>query len=191
MLSLTLPYNRIINEVMLVIQLNGRGLTLDIFIKIVRYKEKIVISQDRKEAVKKANDMVNRIVNNNQPVYGINTGFGKLSQVAIDPKETSKLQEHLLISHACGVGKPFSEEIVRGMMLLRINALIRGHSGIRLEVIQTLVYMLNNDVIPVVFEQGSLGASGDLAPLSHMSLPIIGRGECFYKGKRMPSNQSF
>jgi len=190
-LSLTLPYNRIINEVMLVIQLNGRGLTLDIFIKIVRYKEKIVISQDRKEAVKKANDMVNRIVNNNQPVYGINTGFGKLSQVAIDPKETSKLQEHLLISHACGVGKPFSEEIVRGMMLLRINALIRGHSGIRLEVIQTLVYMLNNDVIPVVFEQGSLGASGDLAPLSHMSLPIIGLGECFYKGKRMPSKQAF
>ncbi len=173
------------------LHLNGNGLTLDKFIKVVREKEKIVISDEQKEAVKKANNMVDKIVEENRAVYGINTGFGKLSQLAIDKEETSNLQKHLLISHACGVGDVFSEEIVRGMMLLRINALIRGNSGIRLEVIQILVDMLNNDVIPVVFSQGSLGASGDLAPLAHMSLPIIGLGECFYHGKRMKSIEAF
>lgn len=171
--------------------LNGNGLQLETFIRIARYHEKVEISKEQQELVQKANDFVQAVVESEKPVYGINTGFGKLSDVPINKKDTAKLQENLLKSHACGVGEPFSEEIVRGMMVLRVNALVRGNSGIRLEVIEKLVEMLNKNVVPVVFEQGSLGASGDLAPLSHMSLPLIGLGECFYKGKRMPTKEAF
>jgi histidine ammonia-lyase len=173
------------------VRLNGNGLTLDTFIRVARNKEEVTISQEQQARVNEANEYVKKVVESEQPVYGINTGFGKLSDVTINKCDTAKLQENLLKSHACGVGAPFDEEIVRGMMLLRINALVRGYSGIRLTVIETLVAMLNKNVIPVVFEQGSLGASGDLAPLSHMSLPIVGLGECFYQGQRMPSAEAF
>ncbi|QMS84805.1 histidine ammonia-lyase [Candidatus Xianfuyuplasma coldseepsis] len=171
--------------------LNGNGLQLETFIRIARFHEKVTIAKEQQELVQQANDFVQAVVESEKPVYGINTGFGKLSDVPINKKDTAKLQENLLKSHACGVGNPFSEEIVRGMMVLRVNALVRGHSGIRLEVLEKLVEMLNKNVIPVVFEQGSLGASGDLAPLSHMSLPLIGLGECFYKGKRMSTKEAF
>jgi len=114
-----------------------------------------------------------------------------LSDVPVCKKDVAKLQENLLMSHACGVGSPFSDEIVRGMMVLRINALIKGHSGVSLPTLMKLVELLNNDVCPVVFEKGSLGASGDLAPLSHMSLPLIGKGEVYYKGQRMNTMDAF
>ncbi len=171
--------------------LNGNGLQLETFIRVARMHENVAISKEQKELVNQANQFVRNVVESEKPVYGINTGFGKLSDVPIDKKDTAKLQQNLLKSHACGVGEPFSEEIVRGMMVLRVNALVRGNSGIRLVVLEKLVEMLNKNVIPVVFEQGSLGASGDLAPLSHMSLPIIGLGECFYNGKRMTTTEAF
>ena len=173
------------------VRLNGNGLTLETFIRVVRHHETVTISPEQQVLVEQANEYVQQVVNSERPVYGINTGFGKLSDVTINKCDTTTLQENLLKSHACGVGKPFDEDVVRGMILLRINALIRGHSGIRMSVIETLVAMLNANVIPVVFEQGSLGASGDLAPLSHMSLPIIGLGECFYQGRRMESKEAF
>ena len=173
------------------IVLNGSGLNLEKFIRIARFKEKVIIGDTQKELVNKAHQYVHDVVKSERPVYGINTGFGKLSDMSIGRDDVSKLQENLLKSHACGVGEPFRDEIVRGMMLLRVNALIRGNSGIRLEVVEKLVEMLNKDVCPIVFEKGSLGASGDLAPLSHMSLPIIGLGECFYQGKRMSTTDAF
>jgi histidine ammonia-lyase len=173
------------------IVLNGKGLNLEKFIRISRFKEEVEIGEEQIQLVFKAHQFVHDVVKSERPVYGINTGFGKLSDHSIPKEDVSKLQENLLKSHACGVGSPLSDEIVRGMMLLRVNALIRGNSGIRIEVLDKLVEMLNKDVCPVVFEKGSLGASGDLAPLSHMSLPIIGLGECYYKGKRMSTTDAF
>ncbi len=171
--------------------LDGKTLNLEAFIKVARDHEKVMISEESKALVLKASDFVNKVVESGKIVYGINTGFGKLSDVPIPKKDESLLQKNLLMSHACGVGEPFSNEIVRGMIVLRINALIKGYSGVRLETLNVLLEMLNKDVTPVVFEKGSLGASGDLAPLSHMSLPIIGMGEVFYQNKRMPTKAAF
>jgi len=171
--------------------LNGNGLDLEKFMNVVRLKEDVHIAKEQQILVEKANQYVRRVVENEQPVYGINTGFGKLSDVPINKCDTATLQENLLKSHACGVGEVLHEEAVRGMMLLRVNALIRGNSGIRLVVIEKVVELLNKGVYPVVFEKGSLGASGDLAPLSHMSLPLIGLGECFYNQERLSTKEAF
>jgi len=174
-----------------VITLDGNSLDLETFIKVARLKEKVSIGEDSKALVLKASNFVAEVVKSEKIVYGINTGFGKLSDIPIDKEDVSKLQKNLLMSHACGVGQPFSNEIVRGMMVLRINALIKGYSGVRLETLEILLDMLNKDVTPIVFEKGSLGASGDLAPLSHMSLPIIGLGEVNYQNKRMNTKEAF
>ncbi len=171
--------------------LDGNSLELNSFIKVARFNEEVSISKESIELVNKASKFVDEVVESELPVYGINTGFGKLSDVSVNKCDVSALQKNLLMSHACGVGAVFSDEIVRGMMVLRINALIKGYSGIRIETLNILVELLNKGVSPVVFEKGSLGASGDLAPLSHMSLPIIGLGEVMYKGKRMDTMDAF
>jgi histidine ammonia-lyase len=171
--------------------LDGSSLDLEKFIKVARYKEEVKISEESKVLVNAARAFVDEVVESEKVVYGINTGFGKLSDVSINKCDVSALQKNLLMSHACGVGSPFTDEIVRGMMVLRINALIKGYSGIRLCTLEKMVELLNKDVCPVVFEKGSLGASGDLAPLSHMSLPIIGLGEVYYHGKRMDTMDAF
>lgn len=165
--------------------LNGSNLNMEKFIRIARFKEEVAISDESVILVNNARAFVDQVVENEIPVYGINTGFGKLSDVPVDKSNVSELQKNLLMSHACGVGSPLTDEIVRGMMALRINALIKGYSGVRIETLNKLVELLNKDVCPVVFEKGSLGASGDLAPLSHMSLPLIGLGEVYFKGQRM------
>jgi histidine ammonia-lyase len=175
----------------MMIILDGNSLDLEKFIRVARFKEEVEISEESKQLVHRARKFVESVVESEKPVYGINTGFGKLSDVTVSKKDVAKLQENLLMSHACGVGSPFTDEIVRGMMVLRINALIKGHSGIKLETLMKLVELLNKDVCPVVFEKGSLGASGDLAPLSHMSLPLIGKGEVYYKGQRMNTMDAF
>lgn len=171
--------------------LDGKSLDLNSYVSVARGKAKVVIANQAKEAVISASQYVESIVKGSKIVYGINTGFGKLSDVLIKTDDVGLLQKNLLMSHACGVGEPLAEEIVRGMIVLRINALIKGHSGVRLETIEKLLELLNKDIIPVVFEKGSLGASGDLAPLSHMSLPLIGLGEVFYQGKRMKTMDCF
>jgi len=165
------------------ILLNGKNLTLENYIKIVKHYEEVGLDPKSVEKVKKSSEYVQRVVASGVPTYGINTGFGHLSTVSISVEDTSTLQENLLKSHACGVGKPLDDEMVRGMLLLRINALVRGFSGIRLIVIEKMVELLNKNVIPIVYAQGSLGASGDLAPLAHMALPLIGLGECKVQGK--------
>ena len=167
------------------IVIGEKSLTLDDFIKVVRYKEFVDIDKETIKRIAESNYNIKNIVNKSKKVYGVNTGFGKLSDVVVERKDLHKLQENLLISHACGVGKHFNEEVVRGMMLLRVNALARGYSGIRFEVILKLIEFLNKNIIPAIPEQGSLGASGDLAPLAHMSLPLLGLGEVYYKGDLM------
>jgi len=173
------------------IVLDGKSLTLEQLKRISRDLEEVQIDTLSKELVLNASLFVQKMAEGDEPVYGINTGFGHLAHVKIDKKEVNKLQENLLKSHACGVGDPLPIETVRAMIALRINALIKGYSGIRLETILKLLELLNKNVIPVVFEKGSLGASGDLALLSHMSLPLIGLGEVYVDGVRMETKQAF
>ncbi len=122
--------------------------------------------------------------------YGINTGFGSLCDVAIDKSQIEQLQENLVLSHACGIGALVPVPVIKLMLLLKAHALGLGHSGIRAEVVERLLEFYNRDIIPVIYEQGSLGASGDLAPLAHLSLPLLGRGEVYYKGQIVPSLQA-
>ena len=122
-----------------------------------------------------------------RPVYGVNTGFGKLQGVAIAPADLLRLQRNLVLSHSCGVGEPFSVEETRLMVLLRIQSLLRGHSGVTPSLVERLVAIWNAGVVPVVPQQGSVGASGDLAPLAHVALTVIGEGEAFFRGERLPS----
>jgi histidine ammonia-lyase len=170
--------------------INGNGLTLEEFIRVVRLGVEVELSKEAVARVEKARALVDKFVDENKVVYGITTGFGKFSDVVITGEETKILQRNLIISHACGVGNPLDEDIVRGIMLLRANALSKGFSGIRLSTLNTLVEMLNKGVHPIIPEKGSLGASGDLAPLSHMVLVMIGEGEAIYQGKRMSGKEA-
>lgn len=138
--------------------------------------------QDRQRVEDSANYLYNKI-DTGKIFYGINTGFGSLCDVSISPTELSQLQENLVCSHACGMGEAVPQEIVRIMMLLKIKNIIMGHSGIHPETLERLIFFYNNHITPVVYQQGSLGASGDLAPLAHMSLPLIGKGEVYWNGK--------
>lgn len=170
---------------------DGSSLTLEQLISIARENEKIQISAQSKKRVRSASFFVKEISESDKAVYGINTGFGQLSNVMIEKDKVELLQINLLMSHACGMGEPLPLETVRAMMVLRINALIKGYSGISINTIEQMELLLNENIIPVVFEQGSLGASGDLALLSHMSLPLLGLGEVFYKGERMSASSAY
>ena len=128
-----------------------------------------------------------KIRNSEQPVYGITTGFGSLCDISVGGDELSQLQRNLVMSHSCGTGAQVPSEIVRLMLLLKIRSLSYGYSGVRLETVERLIDFYNNGILPVVYQQGSLGASGDLAPLAHLSLPLLGLGEVEYAGRRRPS----
>lgn len=130
-----------------------------------------------------------KLSGSNELFYGINTGFGYLQHVGIDNAQTEALQYNLLMSHACGLGEPVPADIVRLMLMLKVKSLAYGHSGVQLQTVSRLVEMCNENILPVVYTQGSLGASGDLAPLSHLSLPLIGMGEVWYKGQIRKSNE--
>jgi histidine ammonia-lyase len=166
--------------------LDGNSLTLEDFIRIVRGGFRVELSEEAMKRVEKARSLVDRFVQEEKVVYGITTGFGKFSDVVISSEEAKELQRNLIISHSCGVGNPLQEEAAKGIMVLRINALAKGFSGIRPSTLNTLIQMVNNNVNPVIPEKGSLGASGDLAPLAHMVLVMIGEGEAYYNGQRMP-----
>ena len=170
--------------------IDGNSLTLEEFVEVARMGKEVELSKEAILKVEKARALVDKFVDENKVVYGITTGFGKFSDVVITGEETKTLQRNLIISHACGVGNPLEEEVVRGIMLLRANALSKGFSGIRLSTLNTLVEMLNKKVHPIIPEKGSLGASGDLAPLSHMVLVMIGEGEAIYEGKRMSGKEA-
>jgi histidine ammonia-lyase len=165
------------------IYLNGNSLTVENVIKVSRNRFKAVLSDESINNMKISRNMVESLVSRKKVVYGITTGFGKFSNVHIDQEQTEQLQENLIISHAVGVGEYLPEEVVRAIMLLRANALAKGFSGIRPEIVQTLVNMINKGVHPAIPEKGSLGASGDLAPLAHMVLVMIGKGEAYYNEK--------
>jgi histidine ammonia-lyase len=167
------------------ITLTGASLTLEQMKEVLYRGQKVRASEQSMEAVKKSREAVDRIVSESKVVYGITTGFGKFSDVLIDKSHVQDLQLNLIRSHACGVGEPFPEIVSKAMVLLRANALLKGFSGVRPIIIEKLLELVNLEIIPVIPQQGSLGASGDLAPLSHLALVLIGEGEVFYKGNRM------
>ena len=150
--------------------IDGLSLTIDDVIRVARQGEQVALTEQAKAKVNKARAYVEQKLEEGAVIYGLTTGFGKFSNVLISPEETRDLQRNLIISHCCAMGEPLPEEISRAVLLLRSNALSRGNSGIRLSTIQTMVDMLNKGVHPVIPQKGSLGASGDLAPLSHMVL---------------------
>ena len=159
------------------IHINGKDLTLDQVIAVARSGEKVELSKEAKNAVIKAREYVDKKLHEHAVIYGLTTGFGKFSDTFVPEEETAELQRNLIISHSCGMGNPLPTEVVRAAMLLRCNALSRGNSGIRLSTIETMLEMLNKGVHPIIPEKGSLGASGDLAPLSHIVLVMLGEGE--------------
>lgn len=165
--------------------LNGSDLTIEEFVAAARGRARVGLDGTVAKKLKRSSDVINRIVESRKPTYGVNTGFGEFSKVSIDGDAIEKLQENLILSHCTAVGDPYPAEVVRGMMVLRANSLCKGYSGVRPVIVRTLVDMLNAGVHPVVPEKGSLGASGDLAPLSHMVLPMLGYGEAEYKGVKM------
>jgi histidine ammonia-lyase len=166
------------------IEVDGENLTIDDVIQVARYHVQTCLSETALSRVIASREVVEKAVKEKRVIYGVNTGFGDLAQVSIASDDIAQLQVNLIRSHCVGVGPPFSEEIVRGIMLLRANTLAKGCSGVRVEIIETLLNMLNEKVMPVVPQQGSVGASGDLAPLAHMVLVMIGEGEAFYQEKR-------
>ena len=171
-------------------QLTGENLTLESVGRIIFDKEKVALDPQAKTNIAKNRQTVENLIKQKKIMYGINTGFGKLSNIVIKEAHLDELQVNLLHSHACGVGEPFAEEIARAMMLLRANALSRGFSGVRPVLIEQMLALLNADIHPVIPAQGSLGASGDLAPLAHLALPLIGEGEVHYKGEIMPAQEA-
>ena len=158
-------------------KLDGKSLRLDGIEKFISCNVKVELTAESKKRVKKARAMVDKWVATDEVVYGITTGFGEFANVKISQENLEQLQENLIISHSVGVGDPLPPFIVKVMMLLRVNALARGHSGIRLTTLQLLIDMINNNIIPVIPSQGSVGSSGDLAPLSHLVLAMIGKGK--------------
>lgn len=165
-------------------------LTLEDFVNVARNKAIVKLSDEAVVKINQSRKVVDDFVANGDVVYGVTTGFGKFSNVSISKDDCALLQKNLIMTHAVGAGNPFNEEVVRGMLLLRINNMSKGFSGVRLSTIQTLIDMLNKGVVPFIPEKGSLGASGDLAPLSHMVLPMLGLGMAYYNGELMPGAEA-
>lgn len=172
------------------ILLDGESLELETVLKVARERVPVRLSEEARARVQESRDYVERLLRENRVVYGITTGFGFFKERRIGPEMVEELQRNLLVSHAAGVGEPFPTEVVRAMLLLRANALAKGYSGVRVETLQLLIEMLNRGVHPVVPSQGSVGASGDLAPLSHLALVLIGEGEAELSWRIMPGAQA-
>ena len=159
-------------------------------IKIAKGELSTTLSEEAIQKIKTCNQHVLDIANGDRVVYGINTGFGPLCNSIIAKEDTSKLQRNILLSHSVGVGEPIDPIIAKLMMILKVHSLSQGFSGISIDVIRRILWHIEKDIIPVVPEQGSVGASGDLAPLSHLFLPLIGEGEVYHDGKRIPAKQA-
>ncbi|MFB5662460.1 histidine ammonia-lyase [Alteribacillus sp. HJP-4] len=170
--------------------LTGNSLTMDEVKDVIFCKEPVSADQEAIAKVQESRKAVENIVENGSIVYGINTGFGKFSDVLIQKHDVQALQKNLIYSHACGIGAPFHETVSRAMLLLRANALLKGYSGVRPFLIEKLIEFLNKQIHPVIPEKGSLGASGDLAPLSHLTLALLGEGMVFYQGDLLPAGKA-
>jgi histidine ammonia-lyase len=172
------------------VSINGENLTIEAVIQVARNHAKVALTPKAKQQVQQSRQVLEQLIKEKKTIYGVTTGFGAFGNVSIPAESIRELQQNLIRSHSVGVGNPANTETVRAMMMLRANTLAKGYSGIRLETLETLIAMLNKGVHPIVPEQGSVGASGDLAPLSHMTLVLMGEGEAEYKGEKLSSKQA-
>ena len=164
--------------------IDSRPLDIDCVKEIILSGAKLTLSKDSIDRIVRCREYLDsKMKDSGHPVYGVTTGFGSLCDITIPEEDLSQLQHNLVMSHACGTGPKVRKEIVKLMLFLKVQSLSYGYSGVQLATVQRLIDMYNNDICPVVYEQGSLGASGDLAPLAHLSLPLIGMGEVEYKGQ--------
>ncbi|MCG2420368.1 histidine ammonia-lyase [Aequorivita sp. F47161] len=165
-------------------------LDLSVIKDIIENHKTLGLSEEAQLNIKKSREyLIHKMKDNETPVYGINTGFGSLCNVKITSENLSQLQENLVMSHACGTGEFVPKPIIKIMLLLKIQSLSYGYSGVQIETVERLIDLYNNDILPVIYTQGSLGASGDLAPLAHLSLPLLGKGEVYYGGERIASEK--
>jgi histidine ammonia-lyase len=166
--------------------LDGTNLTIENLVRVARRNEPVDLAPEARSRIQRCRDFVEDKIADGTVMYGINTGIGELSEVVLPPDQMRTFQRYLVYSHAAGCGNPLPAEVVRAGMCSRINVLSKGHSGIRPLVVDTLIAMLNKGVTPVVFDKGSVGACGDLSPMSQMAIVLLGEGEAYYRGERMP-----
>lgn len=165
--------------------LDGKNLKIEDLVRVARYREPVELAPAARERINRCRQFVEDRIAARAVMYGITTGIGELSEVILTPEQTRQFQRYLVYSHSAGCGEPLPEEVVRAAICSRINVLANGNSGIRLRVVETLIELLNKGVTPVVFDRGSVGACGDLSPMSQMALVLLGEGEAFYQGKRL------
>ncbi len=165
-------------------QISSKHLSIDDVKRIVSEGYKIALSAEAKKRIQDCRDYLdNKMETQKEPIYGVTTGFGSLCNISVGKEELSELQKNLVVSHACGTGERVPLEVVKIILLLKIQSLSYGYSGVQLETVEKLIYMFNENILPVVYQQGSLGASGDLAPLAHLSLPLLNLGEVYIDGE--------
>ncbi len=167
--------------------LDGTSLTLEDVVAVARHGETVELSPDALDQIRRCRSMLERKIEAREIMYGINTGIGELAEVILTDDQVEQFQRYLIYNHAAGIGEPMPVEVVRAAMLSRVNLHAKGYSGCRVEIPRTYVAMLNEGVTPVVCEKGSVGACGDLSPMSQIALSLMGEGECFYRGERMPT----
>ncbi|MCZ6835062.1 MAG: aromatic amino acid lyase, partial [Planctomycetota bacterium] len=172
------------------IQLDGSPLPLETVEAVARHGASVQIADSAILRIEQARAHVDRLASSDQPYYGLNTGFGSLSQVRIEPDNVREVQKNIIRSHAAGVGDPLPVEVVRGMLLILAASLCRGHSGVRTELVHRIVDLLNKGVTPIVPSRGSVGASGDLAPLAHAALVLLGEGDAMYQDESMSGGKA-
>lgn len=170
--------------------ISSEVLSLESVAEIIAHQIQLALSEEAKVNIQKCRAYLDKkMASNDAPIYGINTGFGSLCNVKISNENLSQLQENLVKSHACGTGDEVPLEIIKLMLLLKIQSLSYGHSGVQLQTVERLIEFYNNDILPVIYTQGSLGASGDLAPLAHLSLPLLGEGEVYFESKKVHASE--
>jgi len=167
------------------------GATIEDVVKVARGQEKVALHPEALERIKRCRAFLEKKVEAREIMYGVNTGIGEFSEIVLDDQQTKDFQRYLIYNHAAGIGEPVPIPHVRAAMLARINVHAHGNSGCRPEITQTYVEMLNQGVTPVVCEKGSVGACGDLAPMSQIALTLMGEGEVYYQGQRIPTRQAF
>src|SRR5579863_1287545 len=171
------------------VTINGKALTTEDILAVTRHDAHVTLGAESMTRIQAARAVIDTIAEENRKVYGVTTGFGHLSRVRIPHHQLIELQHNLLRSHAAGVGEPLAQEVTRAIMLLLAASLGRGNSGVRPQIVEMLLTLLNKRVYPLIPSRGSVGASGDLAPLAHLGLVIIGEGEAMYKGQRCTGNE--
>lgn len=174
------------------LKIDGKNLTMELVVRVAQGEEPVSLAESAHQAMRASREFIEGCIARGETMYGVNTGFGAFSQVRINDHQIEELQRNLIRSHCAGVGAPFSAPVVRAIMLLRANTLARGHSGVRIQVVEKILELLNKNIVPWIPEQGSVGASGDLAPLAHLALALMGEGSLLgEKSERLSAIQVF